>query len=217
MSLRKRRRRCDGVVVGMIVRGDEAERYRIVGRPLQLAARKHSVSTRQNNQPAVTGRRGPEVGDTACRQLGKADAASAFAGATCGLTVRSLVHDTSPPHWNGVPLAPRLWPAAVGVRPSFESGVDTNRPPAPNGSCAPLGLARGRSGRRGKMATCKSTCRRSVCCQVSGRSAWSFGPHTDTYPGGSAPGTSAARVWIALSPSRASSIRSGQCDRRRPS
>jgi hypothetical protein len=32
-------KRCDGVVVGMIVRGDEAERYRIVGGPLQLATR----------------------------------------------------------------------------------------------------------------------------------------------------------------------------------
>jgi hypothetical protein len=29
-------KRCDGVVVGMIVRGDEAERYRIVGRPPSL-------------------------------------------------------------------------------------------------------------------------------------------------------------------------------------
>ena len=43
-------KRCDGVVVGMIVRGDEAERYQIVGRPLQLAARKHPRRVAVNQQ-----------------------------------------------------------------------------------------------------------------------------------------------------------------------
>jgi hypothetical protein len=34
--------RGDGVVVGMVVGGDEAERHAVVGRPLQLATRKHT-------------------------------------------------------------------------------------------------------------------------------------------------------------------------------
>jgi hypothetical protein len=33
--------RDDRVVIGMLVRGDEAERHRVIARPLQLAARKH--------------------------------------------------------------------------------------------------------------------------------------------------------------------------------
>jgi len=34
--------RRDRVVVGMVVGGDEAERHAVIGRPLQLAARKHA-------------------------------------------------------------------------------------------------------------------------------------------------------------------------------
>ena len=44
--------RRDRVVVGMLVRRDEAERHRIIGRPLQLAARKHPrrIAINQNAQ-----------------------------------------------------------------------------------------------------------------------------------------------------------------------
>ena len=34
--------RGDGVVIGMLVRRDEAERHRVIARPLQLAAREHA-------------------------------------------------------------------------------------------------------------------------------------------------------------------------------
>ena len=44
--------RRDRVVVGMIVGRDEAERHRVIGRPLQLAARKHArrIAVNQNAQ-----------------------------------------------------------------------------------------------------------------------------------------------------------------------
>ena len=37
-------KRRDRIVIGMIVRGDEAERHRVIRRTLQLAARKHPVA-----------------------------------------------------------------------------------------------------------------------------------------------------------------------------
>ena len=49
-------KRRNGVVVGMIVRRNEAERHRIIGRPLQLAARKHAGRIAINQQPQQQGR-----------------------------------------------------------------------------------------------------------------------------------------------------------------
>ena len=53
--------RGDGIVVGVIVRGDEAEGHRIIRRPLQLAARKHTrgiaVDQKPQQHARVIGRR----------------------------------------------------------------------------------------------------------------------------------------------------------------
>ena len=53
--------RRDGVVVGMIVGRDETKRYRVISRPLKLAARKYPrrIAINQNAQqhPRVVGRR----------------------------------------------------------------------------------------------------------------------------------------------------------------
>ncbi len=62
------------VVVGVVVRRDEAKRHRIVGRPLQLAARKHAGGIAidqhaQKRRRRIRGRTGTSVGLVHCCQI----------------------------------------------------------------------------------------------------------------------------------------------------
>ncbi len=71
-------KRRDGVVVRMIVRRNEAERHRIIRRPLQLAARKHAGRIAVNQQPQqqgrmITGRAGAPIAPHHRRQVQPVD------------------------------------------------------------------------------------------------------------------------------------------------